>query len=210
MRILDLFCGEGGAGAGYSRVGFEVIGVDKIAQPKYPLPFVHMDAFEYLETQDLDQFDFIHASPPCQKWTKAQRIQKREHPDLIGPTRTALDKIGKPYVIENVEGSPLLDSAITLCGSMFGLHTYRHRLFESNWDLRAPKQHPFHVSTVAKMGRPLRKGDWYHAVGNFSGVGYIRADMEVPWMTRDGMRECIPPAYAAYVGREFLLGRSQS
>ncbi|MDX2710176.1 SAM-dependent methyltransferase, partial [Streptomyces sp. PA03-6a] len=60
-----------------------------------------------------------------------------------------------------------------------------------------------HTAPLVKMGRPLNAGDWYHAVGNFSNVPYVRADMGVHWMTRDGIRECIPPAYAAWVGTAF-------
>jgi DNA (cytosine-5)-methyltransferase 1 len=52
------------------------------------------------------------------------------------------------------------------------------------------------------MGRPVQPGQWYHAVGNFSGVGYIRDDLDVPWMNRDGLRECIPPVFAEYIGRQ--------
>jgi len=206
-RLLDLFCCQGGASAGYARAGFDVLGVDINPQPNYPYPFVQGDAVYYLRAHGGD-FDAIHASPPCQGYSNAQRIQKREHPMLIDVVREALVWLGRPYVIENVEGAPLKDP-VTLCGAMFGLRTYRHRLFESNVPIAVPA-HPVHVERQVKMGRPVRPGDFYQAVGNFSNVGYARDDMGVPWMNRDGIRECIPPAYAEHVGRALLAAHNPS
>jgi DNA (cytosine-5)-methyltransferase 1 len=197
--LLDLFCCQGGASAGYERAGFGVIGVDIDAQPRYPFSFRRGDALKYLRTFGAT-VDAIHASPPCQGYSNAQRIQQRDHPLLIDEVREVLDSLGKPYVIENVQGAPL-KSPVELCGAMFGLHTYRHRLFESNVTLTVPA-HPDHTQQQIKMGRPVQDGQFYQAVGNFSNVGYARADMGVPWMNRDGIRECIPPVYAEHVGRQ--------
>jgi DNA (cytosine-5)-methyltransferase 1 len=125
-------------------------------------------------------------------------------------TRDALNAAGKPWVIENVgDAVPWLRSPVMLCGAMFGLHTYRHRWFETGcgFTFTAP-EHPVHQAATVKMGRPLRKGDWYHAVGNFSGVKYVREDLRVPWMNRDGIRECIPPVYAQYIGTQFEKWRA--
>lgn len=221
-RLLDLYCCQGGAGVGYHLAGFDVYGVDIDPQPNYPFPFHQGDVLDVLARLNAgDAIDFTHpdgtvewltladfvarhASPPCQRYSLAQRIQKRVHPDLIGPTREALMASGKPYVIENVEDArPELIDPVTLCGATFGLHTYRHRLFESNVPLDTPA-HPRHLASTVKMGRALQPGDWYHAVGNFSGVEYIRGDLGVPWMNRDGIRECIPPVYAEYVGAQLL------
>ena len=203
--MLDLFCCQGGASAGYVAAGFEVTGVDRDPQARYPFEFVQADALRYLEEHG-SEFDFIHASPPCQSYTKAQRIRGNSHPELIKSVRWLLNTSGKPWVIENVPGSERdMGEHITLCGAFFGLHTYRHRLFEAGggWSLDAPA-HLAHTRDVVKMGRPLSEGDWYHAVGNFSGVGYVKNDLNVPWMNRDGIRECIPPVYAEYVGTQFL------
>lgn len=201
MRLLDLFCCQGGAGKGYADAGFQVVGVDLSPQPRYPFEFHQADAIEFVKEHG-HEFDAIHASPPCQAYTLAQRIQGNEHPDLVANMRGALDVLGKPYVIENVPGSPL-KNPIELCGSMFDIHTYRHRLFESNIPLTVP-EHAEHTAKTVKMGRQLREGDFYHAVGNFSGVPYVRADMGVPWMSRNGVSECIPPVYAEYVGRQLM------
>jgi DNA (cytosine-5)-methyltransferase 1 len=125
-RLLDLFSGAGGVALGYWHAGFDVIGVDLNPQPGYPFPFHQADALEVLACEwFLTGFDAIHASPPCQAWTLAQRIQGNAHPDLIAPTRDLLIKTGKPYVIENVVGAPLREPA-ELCGCMFGhLGVYR-------------------------------------------------------------------------------------
>lgn len=204
MRVLDLYCCQGGASAGYRAAGFDVVGVDLSPQPRYPFRFVQADALEYVRSRG-SAFGFIHASPPCQHDSDCQRIQGREHPDLIGPTREALNATGVPWVIENVGGAvPKLRDPVRLCGAMFGLHTYRHRYFETGggFSFKAPR-HPAHTRETVKMGRSLRPGDFYHAVGNFSGVEYVRKDMDVPWMNRDGIRECIPPVYAEYIGNQF-------
>lgn len=200
-KLLDLFCCQGGASAGYVAAGFEVTGVDLEPQPRYPYEFVQGDALAFLIANG-HEFDAVHASPPCQAHTLAQRIQGNAHPELISPTRQLLRALGVPFVIENVPGSPL-EGPVELCGAMFGLRTYRHRLFEASFPLEGPP-HPVHAGVTVKMGRALRVGDWYHAVGNFSNVPYVRADLGVPWMSRDGIRECIPPAYAEFVGKQLL------
>jgi len=206
-KMLDLYCCQGGASMGYMRAGFDVTGSDLDEQPRYPFSFIRGDALAILMSPVVRQFEVIAASPPCQRRTKAQKIQGREHPALIAPTRELLIATGKLYIIENVpacgeDDDPLIDP-LELCGAMFGLRTYRHRHFESSVPLTAP-EHPRHEAPTVKMGRPLAEGDWYHAVGNFSNVPYVKADLGVPWMTRDGVRECIPPTYTEYLGRQLL------
>ena len=202
MKLLDLFCCAGGAAMGYHRAGFEVTGIDIAPQPHYPFKFIQADALT-CDPLFLRQFDAIHASPPCQAYTLAQRIQGNEHPDLIPQTRALLEASGLPWVIENVEGAPLRNS-VMLCGAMFpGLRVYRHRIFESNIDLRTPK-HPAHVAPLRKMGRPVEEGEFMHVVGNFSGVETAKQAMGIDWMVRDGLREAIPPAYTEYLGRQLM------
>lgn len=202
--LLDTYCCQGGASAGYAAAGWCVTGVDLAPQPRYPWRFVQADAVEFI-TEHGAGFAAIHASPPCQGYSACQRIRGRAHPDLIGATREALEASGRPWVIENVEDARgELRDPVLLCGAMFGgLRTYRHRLFEASVPLEVPV-HPEHAAVTVKMGRPLRDGDWFHAVGNFSNVPYVRANLGVGWMSRDGIRESIPPVYAEHVGTQLL------
>ncbi|GGL98241.1 hypothetical protein GCM10010129_47470 [Streptomyces fumigatiscleroticus] len=204
-RLLDAFCCQGGAGMGYQLAGFDVTGVDLAPQPRYPFTFVQADAVAFIRDHGAE-FDFIHASPPCQHDSDCQRIQGNTHPDLIGPTRTALESTGQPWVIENVRGAlPKLRRPVMLCGPMFGLETYRHRYFEAGGRLQLSQlPHPAHTIPQAKMGRPVPPGHYGQFIGNFSGVPLARRVMGVDWMNRDGIRECIPPAYAEWIGRGFL------
>lgn len=201
-RLLDLFCCQGGAAMGYHRAGFDVVGVDIADQPRFPFEFHRGDALEYLAVHG-DEFDVVHASPPCQAHTLAQRIRGNEHPDLVATTRDALVALGVAvWVIENVPGAPLREH-IELCGSMFGLETYRHRWFESSVSLVAPP-HGEHVARTTKMGRPVKEGEYMHIVGNFSGVPRARRIMDMPWASREGLREAIPPSYTEYLGRQLI------
>jgi DNA (cytosine-5)-methyltransferase 1 len=201
MKLLDLFCGAGGASAGYVRAGFEVTGVDIAPMPRYPYEFHQTDALEFLKTH-WRRFDVIHASPPCQAYSKTRVLQEHEHPELIDDTRKALAAIGAPYVIENVPYSPLAEP-LMLCGAMFGLRVYRHRLFESNVELSAPP-HPEHIAKVAKMGRPPGPGEFMHVVGNFAGAQQAREAMGIDWMIRPEISQAIPPAYTEHIGAQLL------
>ncbi|MFI0230803.1 SAM-dependent methyltransferase [Streptomyces sp. NPDC017086] len=200
-RLLDLFCCQGGAAKGYADAGFDVTGIDIAPQPRYPYRFIQADAIAFVLEHGAE-FDFIHGSPPCQHDSDCQRIQGREHPDLIAPTRAALEMTGRPWVMENVGGAvPKLRGPVMLCEQMFGLANYRHRFFETGggFTLTQPA-HPAHLVPQAKMGRPVPPGHYGQFVGNFSGVDLARQVLEVPWMNRDGIRECIPPAYTQHIG----------
>ncbi|MCZ4122380.1 SAM-dependent methyltransferase [Streptomyces sp. H39-S7] len=204
-RLLDAYGCQGGAGKGYDDAGFDVTGLDHEPQPRYPFTFVQGDAVAFIREHG-HEFAAIHASPPCQHDSDCQRIQGRDHPDLIAPTRAALESTGRPWVMENVKGAlPKLREPVMLCGAMFGMATYRHRWFETGggFTLTAPA-HPAHIAPQAKMGRPVPDGWYGQFVGNFSGVDLARRVMGVPWMNRDGIRECIPPAYAAWIGAQLL------
>lgn len=187
---------------GYHRAGFEVVGVDVSPQPRYPFEFHQCDALKFL-LEHWHQFDVFHASPPCQAHTNAQKLRGNEHPDYICAVRAAFKLIGRPYVIENVPGAPL-EYPVCLCGCMFpSLATYRPRLFEANWMIPAIDCRP-HKARTAKMGRPPRGGEFMHVVGNFSGVARARAAMGIDWMSRDELREAIPPAYTEFLGTALM------
>lgn len=191
-------------------------GVDLSPQPRYCGDFFRQeDAVEFVR-QRIQQirvdFEFVHASPPCQHDSKAQRIMGREHPDLIAPTRRALELTGLPFVIENVgDAAPKLRNPVELCGWMFGLgRTYRHRYFEPGGGFSlVPPPHPEHTAVQAKLGRRPREGEVIQAIGNFSGSPLVRAEWGVPWMNRDGIREAIPPAYTQWIGEQFLAQRKE-
>ena len=99
LRLLDLFCCAGGAGVGYSRAGFEVVGVDIEEQPRYPFSFLKADALG-LDRKFVAQFDAVHASPPCQSYSDlAKRNGNADSwPRLIEPVREMLLETGLPCV----------------------------------------------------------------------------------------------------------------
>lgn len=197
MKLLDLFCGAGGAGMGYHFAGFEVVGVDIAPQLHYPFEFHQADALEYLREHG-SQFDLIHASPPCQHYSAIQNITKNKHkwPDLVEPVRKLLQASGKPYVIENVAGAPLRVD-LMLCGSAFGLGMIRHRIFEIS----------FPVPVLNFTCRHENMYDPWH-YGTNQRVEMSKA-MKIDWfMTRQEVREAIPPAYTEYIGKYALLSNT--
>lgn len=201
MRLLDLFCGAGGAGTGYHRAGFDVVGVDLAPQPNYPFEFVQGDALEVLGDGSLSGFDAIHASPPCQRYslvTRFHRGARDEHPDLIGPTRELLEQTGLPYVIENVLGAPLRPDLV-LCGEMFGLRVHRHRIFECGGFVPMRLQHQRHRLRGARTNCETGAGIARWISGHYADHDDASAAMGVDWMTRDELREAIPPAYTEYI-----------
>jgi DNA (cytosine-5)-methyltransferase 1 len=205
LKLLDLFCCGGGAGMGYSNVGFDVTGVDINPQHKYPFEFVQGDAIEYL-INNHHKYDAIHASPPCQNNTKSTLVHKasgKKYDCFIARTREALIRIGKPFIIENTMDAPLIDP-IMLCGGMFGLKTYRHRLFESNLKLTVP-HHPVHVAKNAKMGRAPNVGEFIQVVGHFSGVKFAQEAMGIEWLGQKELAQAIPPIYTEFLGAQLML-----
>jgi len=220
-RLLDLFCGAGGAAMGYHRAGFEVVGVDIVPQPRYPFEFVQANALELalgltggFGTFDLawGPFDAIHASPPCQHYSDLAHRNGNadEWPALVEPVRELLEATGLLYVIENVEGAPL-HNPVTLCGVRFpDLAVIRHRLFETNWPLKQPLHTP-HPLCFTRDKRKAHYGAFpedgaFVSVngGGNSSVARAREAMGIDWMTKDELNEAIPPAYTEYVGRQLL------
>jgi len=204
-RLLDLFCGAGGAAMGYSRAGFEVVGVDLHPQPRYPFEFHQADAMTF----PLDGFDAIHASPPCQAFSVAtlfHRGARDTHPNLVPGTRARLRAAGVPYAIENVMGAPL-ENAIMLCGTMFpmGLKVYRHRLFECNPPVYfPPTSHNPHVYRPTPVGRAVADHGWMTVAGHFSGAEAAGRAMGIDWMTRAELAQAIPPAYTYFIGKHLM------
>lgn len=228
-RLLDLFCGAGGASVGYHRAGFEVEGVDIKPQPHYPFKFYLANALEF----SLEGYDAYHASPPCQGYSVMRNLpwnKGKKYPLLILPIRRKFDVTGKPYVIENVLGARygakgmekmgLQEHSLEagfLCGQMFGLPFYRHRLFYTNWFWLAPG-HPKHFQA-------LRKGNQFGANGGRlfdilplnqavgcmtlthapkSRVRQAAEAMGVNWMKGDEISQAIPPAYTEYIGKYLM------
>ena len=197
---------------GYYRAGFDVVGVDIAPQPHYPFEFHQADALEYLAAHG-HEFDVIHASPPCQAYSRIEHVVRAKfgssapsRVDLVARTREALMATGKPYVIENVPGAPLINPMM-LCGLMFGLRVIRHRLFESTVFMLAPS-HRSHarVYTNAFAGvSGFRHGATHICVtGNNFIVADARVGMEIGWMSAKELTQAIPPAYTEWIGRQMI------
>jgi DNA (cytosine-5)-methyltransferase 1 len=198
---------------GYARAGFEVVGVDIAWQPNYPFEFVQGDALS-LDREFLESFDAVHASPPCQAYSDLAKRNRNGHmwPRLIEPTRKLLRSLRVPYVIENVEGAPLIYPVI-LCGTMFpGLRVLRHRLFESNVRLLVPPhgKHPL-VFTHDKRKGHHGKLDQDVSFVQVTGGGNCtmenaRDAMGIDWMqSKLELNEAIPPPYSQWVGKQLLV-----
>lgn len=207
-RLLDLFCCEGGAGTGYAMAGFDVTGVDIVEQPRNPHPIIIADAIEYAR-EHAHEYDAIHASPPCQSYSRSFRHMANPQPMLIDAVREVMVESGKPWVIENVVGAPLANDSdlfgrhgVELCGTMFGLRIYRHRIFETNFPLRRPPA----CNHAAKAMNPFKDEGW-HRIREEYGEDHTpekvwRQEMGVPWMSKEGAREAVPPCFTQWIGRE--------
>ena len=205
--LLDLFCGAGGAATGYHRAGFNIIGIDINPQPNYPFEFIQADALKI----DLPGCDVIHASPPCQNycWSTSQsRAKGKTYPNLIAATRKLLIDSGKYYIIENVPNAPLRNPTY-LEGPMFGLGVIRRRYFETNWWLPQPS-YIKHKKPIRQLHKTLhymiQKSAYCSVAGNGADgwscrVADWRVAMGIDWMTREEIKQAIPPKYTEYIGR---------
>ena len=200
MRLLDLFCGAGGAATGYHRAGFDdITGVDIKPMPRYPFRFIQGDALEYLAAHG-HEYDVIHASPPCQHYSwSAARWGKDNYPDLVDKTRKMLDATGKPYIIENVIGAPLRNRFI-LDGQMFGLGVIRKRQFESNLFIFGHP--PVPVNGSVKDGDIMTVAG--HGGDGRAALHLWKKAMGIDWMSKVELTQAIPPAYTEFIGKQLL------
>lgn len=218
-KLLDLFCCAGGCAKGYHDAGFEVIGVDIVDRPNYPYEFIKADALEVLKDETfISQFQCLHASPPCQNYSKLKYLSgnvekwEDEHVDLVAPTRELLIKTGKPYVIENVEGAPLINP-IKLCGSQFeNMYTQRPRLFESNIHLRKPDAPVVRHKTL-KLGQGPAEDGYITVAGTRppKGMNEVQAKLYygfalggIDWMSLEELTQAIPPVYTCFLGKQLI------
>lgn len=203
-KVLDLFCGAGGASMGYHLAGFDVTGIDIKHGKRYPFNYIRRDVMT-LTVQDLEPYDLIHASPPCQTYsiTKHLRIaqgKKTDKLDLVEPVRNLLIESGKPYVIENVIGSPLIDPVL-VCGSAFGLKVRRHRLFESNKPIKGTKcDHKAQgrpIGIYGSLNDEIPKGG-----KTAKTIEEGRLAMGIHWMIWGELVEAIPPKYTEWIANQ--------
>ncbi len=225
-KLLDLFCGGGGAAKGYQLAGFYVVGIDNRPQPHYcGDEFYQSDAFDYLATHH-KEFDGFHASSPCQEYSQSRYLRNhmamlrgvnpKVRNKLLPEVRKALINTCKPWVNENVEHAPM-PAAIVLCGTMFGLPLLRHRAFETSFMVFVPGicNHPEGFYSV--IGGHVRgHGSFDSGKTYVDSKGTIRRRermarkqdgidaMGINWLTLKEMSEAIPPAYTEYIGKQFI------
>lgn len=208
---MDLFAGAGGCSAGYMAAGFHVTAVDTNPRALRHNPAdtrVVADALQVLGGGlDLAGFVAVHASPPCQPYSRTRHLARGQghptvKPALLEPVMAALEAWGGLWVVENVPGSGL--DGISLCGRAYGLDVKRHRLFSSNVPLMGAGCACGRAAPVGVYGRTI--GDRIPGGGVVArDVAHGRAAMGVTWpMPWNYLREAIPPAYARHIGEQLL------
>lgn len=217
--LLDLYSGAGGCGYGYHLAGFDVVGCDIEPMPRYPFTFHRDDALVVLDTllsgniwhgYHLNDFAVIHASPPCQRFTHMLNhgmADRNRHPDFIKTTRQRLQATGKLYVIENVPGARKeLIHPFLLCGKMFDLRVYRHRLFELSPGLFIfGHSHIKHKEKIVHAGMAPRHNEFYCPVGHLADQEGSQKAMGITWMQgQHEIAQAIPPAYTHWIGAQLL------
>ena len=193
---------------GYSRAGFDVVGVDIAPQPHYPFEFHQLDALEAVALWKSDgvwpgvhSFDAIHASPPCQAYSTLGKQQDQDYPDLYDRVRELLEATGLPWVIENVVGAPYRQG-VELCGSMFGLQVRRHRNFEASFLMMPPPCD--HRAQGTPLGVYGTGGGGVMTRGVKATPAEAKVAMGIDWMTHREIAQAVPPAFAEYVGTQLL------
>lgn len=205
-RLLDLFCGAGGAAMGYHRAGWEVVGVDIEPQPHYPFKFWQGNALDW---EYFGSFDAVHASPPCQEFTvyrNARPGAEPRWPNLIPQTRELLQRSGLPWVMENVPGAPMVNP-IRLCGTSFGIPVRRHRLFESSFSMMSvPCDHARFTERRFPGSSNRPNGRTVCNVGEYRVPLAVQKEcMEVDWdVTLHELSEAIPPCYTEHIGKQLI------
>ena len=199
---------------GYHQAGFdEIVGVDVEPQPNYPFEFIQANALE--PPVRLEDFDLIHASPPCQAHVPMaqNRWGNPRWADEIPSTRKLLGSHN--YVIENVTGaSKSLESPMALTGEMFGLKTTRRRLFELGgwfaWGLPPKRRQKNPLAIYGKPdGRRLITRKDGTELRAWTSLEQGAEAMEIDWMTHElEVREAIPPAYTKYIGEQFIAQKA--
>lgn len=206
-RLFDFYCGQGGATAGYKRVGFEVWGCDIEPQPNYAGDrFILSDARALLaDAAFMDTFDAFHASPPCQKFSP---LGDDDNPDLLTPTLAVLKERSEPWVVENVPRAPFGNAYTTLlCGSAFGLRVRRHRLFASNVMFVVPQCNHLDqgqpLGVYGQLTNPIHSERPQRGV-KAQGLAEASAAMGIDWMDAHGIVEAIPPAFTELLGSQLI------
>jgi DNA (cytosine-5)-methyltransferase 1 len=220
MRVLDLFCGAGMAADGYAQAGFDVVGVDVVIRPGYPYEFHWASALGVLrDRRFVEQFDLVHASPPCQAHTRAKHLRAAQgghskHGDLLTPTLELLRTHDVPWVVENVEGAPGMENAVIECGSAYGLKVRRHRLFLASFPLvgsgckhkeQGKPVGVYHVMGDTCKGIDRKTGKLVvggsTASSEEEGRQAMGVDRDLSW---DELKEGFPPAYTKHVGEQAM------
>lgn len=224
MRLLDLFCGAGGAAVGYSRAlpGIEIVGVDIAPQPRYPFDFVQADAMTF----DVAGFDIVHASPPCTDFATVSGRSRSGRGGGVGRgghgTGWLLDAVAArlvadapTWVLENVMTAPMperLGHAFTLCGSSFGLDLRRHRRFVTSVAVSTPLcDHSWQTPRFVSLDYKLRAAGRLASVVGVHGSTQYPGDfanrcraMGIDWMKNAELTQAIPPAYTEHIGRQLI------
>ena len=176
MKVIDLYCGIGGASIGIKMAfpeadiwGYDILDYEGI----YPFFFHQEDIIQF---DKLPEGDFYWASPPCQSYSisteKQRRYEGKTYPDLVEFTRETLLQTGKPFVIENVIGSPLIREKTTIL---------RGHNFPDLRDIRRPRKfevHGFNVPTPPKYDKIF---PYYRLISG--GGGWIREPDKVKRMS---------------------------